>query len=427
MTIRRLEIRGFRSFEEAVWEPGSLNLLVGPNASGKSNLLTMLEWIANAARGKLFETVNAAGGMEAVRWNQTAEAVEWETCVEVHGRRASETRRLAHTVSLVPVGGSGYEVRRESLKWCAKDASTSRSTPGYLFKRERSEISGYDKQTQQLVPRKTDLDSGECFLHQVGAPRASALRRNLTGWFVYQAIPIGPDAPIRQPVITQYATRVDSDAGNLAAVLHTHYTKDRDFQSQIDDGMRAAFGPDFEGLVIQPAAAQKIQLAVRWRGSKEPHAGQQLSDGTLRFLFLLTVLSSPDPPPLVAIDEPEVGLHPSMLPLVAEYAVSAAERTQVVLTSHSPEFLDAFSEYEPNVTVCHWEDGRTLLFPVPPGSMAKWLERYRLGEMFSSGDLDAIAQPCEEVSEEVEARLAALPPEPMTEPPTGTTEGASHE
>src|SRR5206468_3293034 len=126
-------------------------------------------------------------------------------------------------------------------------------------------------------------------------------------------------------------------------------------------------------LVFQPAAAQQIQLAMQWKSSSRPHVGQDLSDGTLRFLFLLTVLASSDPATLIAIDEPEVGLHPSMLPIIAEYAAEAASRTQVIMTSHSPVLLDAFSKVGPQVTLLHWEDGETSLFPLTPEAMEKWL------------------------------------------------------
>lgn len=152
----------------------------------------------------------------------------------------------------------------------------------------------------------------------------------------------------------------------------------------------------------------------------------ELSDGTLRFLFLLTVLASPEPPGLIAIDEPEVGLHPSMFPIVAEYAAEAATgRTQVVLSSHSPEFLDAFTEHAPHVTICHWEEGQTRLFSLAPEKLQKWLETYRLGHLFTSGDLEALAAGEVDV-DDAEDRLADLPPEDGPAPPGSVdTEGAA--
>jgi predicted ATPase len=90
--------------------------------------------------------------------------------------------------------------------------------------------------------------------------------------------------------------------------------------------MRAAFGDDFEELVFPPAADQRIQLRIRWRSLQREQSAADLWEGTLRFLFLLAVLANPSPPPVIAIDEPETGLHPAMVPIVAEYAREAATR-----------------------------------------------------------------------------------------------------
>jgi predicted ATP-dependent endonuclease of OLD family len=139
------------------------------------------------------------------------------------------------------------------------------------------------------------------------------------------------------------------------------------------------------------------------------------------------VLASPEPATLIAIDEPETGLHPSMLPIVAEYAAEAAERTQVIMTSHSPVFLDAFSQGAAQVTLLHWEDGQTRLFPLKPETLSKWLERYRLGELFTSGELEALAMPDVERIPDLEERLKSLPAEDAEPWTTGIDEGVPHE
>src|SRR5205823_11089187 len=99
------------------------------------------------------------------------------------------------------------------------------------------------------------------------------------------------------------------------SVLHTRYSS-REFQESVDAAMRAAFGDDYDRLVFPPAADGRVQLRLRWKSLKQEQGADQLSDGTLRFLFLLTVLDNPSPPSIIAIDEPETGLHPSMLPVV---------------------------------------------------------------------------------------------------------------
>ena len=111
----------------------------------------------------------------------------------------------------------------------------------------------------------------------------------------------------------------------------------------------------------------------------------------MRFLFLLAILANPKPPPLIAIDEPEVGLHPSMLPIVAEYARDAANRTQLILTTHSPEFLDAFGKDPPTTTVAEWRDGETRLRILAGERLDYWLEKYTLGDLYRSSELEAMA------------------------------------
>jgi predicted ATPase len=173
-------------------------------------------------------------------------------------------------------------------------------------------------------------------------------------------------------------------------VLHTLYTGERDFKKAIDSAMRAAFGEDFEELVFPPAADQRIQLRVRWKPLRREQSAADLSDGTLRFLFLLTVLASPSPAPVIAIDEPETGLHPSMLPIVAEYADEATLRSQVILTTHSPQFLDAFTGTGPSTTVAKWANGETILQKLEGEKLQYWLKEYSLGALFKSGELETM-------------------------------------
>ena len=122
-------------------------------------------------------------------------------------------------------------------------------------------------------------------------------------------------------------------------------------------------------------------------------------------------MRAPEPASLIAIDEPEVGLHPSMLPIITEYAAEASLRTQVIVTSHSPVFLDTFSKASPQVTLFHWQDGETYLFPLASDVMDKWLEQYRLGQLFTSGDLEALAMPGVEEIPNLDERLKDLPAE----------------
>ena len=115
--------------------------------------------------------------------------------------------------------------------------------------------------------------------------------------------------------------------------------------------MSAAFPDDYNELLFRETEPNRIQLYIRRKHGHREDSAADLSDGTLRFLLLLTILATPDPPPLIAIDEPESGLHPSMLPIIAEFAAAAATRTQVILSTHSPQMLDAFGDALPAATL----------------------------------------------------------------------------
>lgn len=195
---------------------------------------------------------------------------------------------------------------------------------------------------------------------------------------------------MRAPQVTRAETQVSADGQNLVSVLHSLYTSSRDFKNEINTAMQAAFGDDFEELVFPPAADQRIQLRIRWRSLKREQSAADLSDGTLRFLFLLAVLANPSPPSLIAIDEPETGLHPSMLPIIAEYAREASHRAQIIFATHSPEFLDAFGDEAPTTTVVERRDGQTVLRVASGDELSYWLKQYTLGQLYRSRELEAL-------------------------------------
>jgi predicted ATPase len=217
-------------------------------------------------------------------------------------------------------------------------------------------------------------------------------QREMVLWSVYHDLHTNRDAVIRQPAVATAEKRVAPDGQNLVSVLHTLYQGDREFKREVNTAMRAAFGDEFEELIFPPAADQRIQFRVRWKSLRREQPAADLSDGTLRFLFLLAVLANPDPPPLIAIDEPETGLHPSMLPIIAEYSCDAATRTQVILTTHSPAFLDAFKDItpQPTITAVDWLNGKTDLRVRSGEELEHWLKQYTLGELYRSGELEAM-------------------------------------
>jgi predicted ATPase len=264
------------------------------------------------------------------------------------------------------------------------------------FARHNQQTWFFDSDGKALPLPPTKIAEEETLLAQAAGPFTineliPGIQNHLSHWIFYQNVRVDQNASIRQDAISRFENRVSDDGQNLINVLHTLYTSDRDFKQQINDAMYAAFGEDFDELIFPPTSDQRVQLRVRWKTLQREQSAADLSDGTLRFLFLLAVLASPNPAPLIAIDEPETGLHPSMLPIIAEFAVDAARRTQVIFTTHSDQFLDAFRDTKPTTTVASWEDGQTTLTTLNGDELDYWLKGYSLGSLFRSGELEALA------------------------------------
>jgi predicted ATPase len=107
----------------------------------------------------------------------------------------------------------------------------------------------------------------------------------------------------------------------------------------------------------------------------------------LRYLCLLAILCDPEPPPLICLEEPELGLHPDILPKVADLLRAASERTQLIVTTHSDILVDAMTETPEAVVVCSKENGQTVMERLNPTDLCEWLKKYRLGQLWMKGEI----------------------------------------
>lgn len=226
-----------------------------------------------------------------------------------------------------------------------------------------------------------------------GGPTAAEkqlLRHFLATSSIYHDIRTDQDSELRDATVTREERRVEPDGQNLISVIHTIYENDRDFGEFLDKAMSAAFPNDYDKLVFPPEADGRTQLRVRRKHRKRADSSADLSDGTLRFLMLMTILGSPDPAPLIAIDEPETGLHPRMMALLAEVAANAAVKSQIILTTHSPELLDAFSDEAPTTTIVTSNGAETELKTIGGEELKRWIANYSFGKFAFSGEAEAV-------------------------------------
>ena len=394
MKLLKLEIEGFRSLRHVVWEPGDLNILIGPNAGGKSNLLKALEFISVAARGSFGDYVERQGGAAAIAWDGNARKIRFsiDMAVDVDGR----DRRFTYILELGR--GAPPSTLQIELEELYRPLDEEPRPNRRLFKRTRDSIIMTDGDIEKAHPAASAVlrDDNRTLLSQVaepivGNPSFAACGKFLSEWMSYFDFHTDSGADVRRSVIPRQSRNIDPDGQNLANVLNTYYRNDARFTEIVDDSMNAAFLGQYLELVFPiNTADQRLSLAVRWKDLSSSTATADLSDGTLRFLYLLAILANPHPPTLIAIDEPETGLHPSMLPLIAEAAADAAERTQVVFTTHSSEFLDAFHivEIKPQIGVVEFTDGASDVKTIADEVLAHWLKGFRLGELYRTHGLE---------------------------------------
>ncbi|MGA8350507.1 MAG: AAA family ATPase [Isosphaeraceae bacterium] len=396
MNILSLEARDFRSLQNIRWEPGNLNVLIGPNGSGKTNLVLFLKLIAQSAQGKLSDSILRLGGISPLLWDRKSKGFGFL----LRTTTSEESKKLArggliYDVQVDPKGKGGfYSVKEERLYGEEAKSQTNADRSAFVFLERRGPMAKvYADKKSWAEPNPEGLSEEERLLWACGGPfprnsHVASFQSYLSSWSIYDSLSFHPDAQIRAPVVSRHATQLEPSGSNLINVLHTLYTGNRQFKKDLNAAMKAAFGDEFEELVFPPAADQRVQLRVRWKSLETEISATDLSAGTLQFLFLITVLMIPSPPPLVVIEEPEQYLHPSMLPIVAEHAVDAALRTQVVFTTHSPQFLDAFGDTHPTTTVLECREGRTHLETISGDRLEYWLQAYSLGKLFTSGVLE---------------------------------------
>jgi predicted ATPase len=396
MKIRSLNVHDFRSLHKVCWKPGNLNVLIGPNGSGKSNLVLLLKLISQSARGALAESVLSVGGINPLVWDHKADGFGFS--LQTTDEKAAAKADWVHLCYDCEIKAKGrdsfYQVYTEQLRRLPGQNGKAKGTDEVHFLVRRGSVG-------QVLSKKSTwmkLDSGtipaeETLLSEYGKPPSShlvitAFHGYLADWSIHDSVSFHPGAKLREATVARHATRVASSGTNLINVMHTLYTGNRQFRKDLNSAMKAAFGDEFEELEFPPAADQRIQLRVRWRNLENAISASDLSAGTLHFLFLTTVLTMPSPPPLIVIEEPEHYLHPSMLPIVAEHAVDAALRTQVVFTTHSPQFLDAFGETRPTTTVLECRQGQTHIATLSGDRLMYWLEAFSLGKLLTSGILE---------------------------------------
>jgi predicted ATPase len=212
-------------------------------------------------------------------------------------------------------------------------------------------------------------------------------RNRLASSTFYHALNVDPRSPVRLPQPMQPATLPGRNGEELVSCLFYLRETDRNRFEAIEDALRAAF-PRFDRLDFPPVAAGTLALVWRETGFSKPLYMHQLSEGTLRFLWLATLLQSPGLTALTLLDEPEVSLHPELLSLLADMMREASNRTQLVVATHSDRLI-RFLQPAEVVVMDADEDGMSTMKWADQLDLAVWLNDYTLDELWSNGRLGA--------------------------------------
>ena len=382
MLIRKLKVSGLLSFGpkgiDLPMEP--LNVLIGPNGSGKSNLLEVLALLRAAPRS-LAAPVKRRGGIWEWLWK--GEESPHEATVEAIVERRDAEAPLRHTLTFADNGGR-LQVTAEEV---ANAEAPESDTESYYRLSEGKHALGIRRpDTAEIQVAHSDAKSEESVLSQIRDPRVypalNRLQEQYERIHLYQNWSFGPSATLRRDQSAHGASDFLKDGAENLAIVLSH------FRGQAKRQLIEALRELFDGIVDVscPVTGGTVGLFLEERGGRQIPA-TFLSDGTLQYLSLLAILLHPDPPPLIALEVPELGLHPDVVAATAKLLVQASERTQIVVTTHSRMLVDALTDHPSSIVVCEKENGESRFERLDGTRLKAWLDRYSLGELWSSGEL----------------------------------------
>lgn len=375
--LEKLTIRGFKSIESLVDFPlFPVNVLIGANGAGKSNLIEFFKML-RAMMGlriaefgdykpSLARFLENKGGLSAFLFGglQRTKKILAEAWFN-HGKNA-------YRFSLLPTADGGHRIGKEEFFYGG-------FCPSMGWWDEAGE-------NESVLPQKCQdakKDNAQT--------RFAYIYEAISSWQIYQFHDTSQFAGVRQPSLVSATDGFHFDGSNLAAFLLALNTgrlpglppEDcEESYGNIVETIRLA-APYFDDFVLDPyLEGNDEKVKLQWRqkdmlASFQPH---HVSDGTLRFICLATALLQPRPPQLIIIDEPELGLHPEALAVLAELIRSCSARTQFILATQSPTFADCFQP-EDIVTVQR-RDGSSVFERQSAERLGPWLETYSLGQLW---------------------------------------------
>jgi predicted ATPase len=357
--LEKLTVKNFKSIRKQELELSQLNVFIGGNGSGKSNLIGVFRLLNSVVNGELQTYTGVAGGADSIlhfgRRRSSNLTVEMEFSKGDHAN--------GYIFELLPTQQDSFIFGSETM-WYENRASGSESM------KERSLGKGHKEAN---IATATEWMAGH-------------VRSDLESYRIYHFHDTSADAKMKQTGDIDDNRMLRSDASNLAAFLYLLQQRHPSQFANIQDTVRL-IAPFFESFQLEPSVLNPEKIRLEWK-EEESDAyfnANALSDGTLRFICLVTLLLQPDLPSVVLLDEPELGLHPAAITLLAALLESAAKRTQVLVATQSVTLVNQFTPEE--VWVVEREDGESVFRHLREDDLSAWLDGYALGELWEKNVL----------------------------------------
>lgn len=338
--IIEFSVKGYRSLEDITVRLHNLNIITGPNGSGKSNLYNAIRLLAKSAEGSLAKTLALEGGMPSVLWAGASKATLSKKPVRMILSIRTDIFSYEIALGLPSSTSSLFALDpqvKEEFVWHGKE---KRKSTTYLERQVGT--TWVMNATGGRICYPLSLSQSESVLSQLHEPHLypelSQLREMLRGWRFYHHFRTDMDSPLRRPQVG-IQTPVLSDSGiDLASALQTiiEIGDEQALHMAIDDAF-----PGSE-LIIKTEHS-RFEVLLQQRGMKRPFEARELSDGTLRYLCLIAALLSPRPPDFLALNEPEMSLHPDLIKPLAHLIYQASRFSQVWVTTHSNHLAECLA------------------------------------------------------------------------------------
>jgi predicted ATPase len=391
-----------------------LNVLIGPNGSGKSNFIECFR-LLKAAPSDLSQPISEGGGIGSWLWKGSSEVLtatlfvslqyDDDAANKLNSPFASKLslHERDHQISFTSVQerigiideqisssdflgkqGTVYEYRDKQpyLRVVTANDITEDDSIETMLTRivDDAELKKVDvkslKRDQSIISQRNDPDV---------YPVLHFLAEQYSKIHIYADTNFGRSAPARklQNADLDYKYLFE-DASNLALVINDLQNRPAVMRDIVD--RLKLFYPRVRNIITRVSFGT-VQIFLEEEGLHQTIPATRISDGTLKYLCLLVILCHPEPPPLICIEEPEVGMHPDMIRSIAQLLIEASQRTQIVITTHSDLLVSALSEVPESIIVCERDDTGTKLKRLESEKMKDWLERYSLGELWLKGEI----------------------------------------